>query len=292
MKELVVDFKRITKSFLRPVPSTAGESSKTNIFRRTETEKIYAVNNISFQIKAGESVAFIGPNGSGKSTSIKMMTGILTPDIGNLEVLGLSPQTERVKLTKKIGCVFGQKSNLWFHLPPADSFKLLGKIYDVDNAELEVRQQELIEAFKLSEFVNTPVRKLSLGQRMKCEIVSTLLHKPEIIFLDEPTIGLDVVAKAQIREELCRLNEEEGITIFLTSHDAGDVDQIANRTIVVNRGKLLYDGTTQELKEHYVHTNRVEIISEPSMEEIISEIYADAGDGTVIGKNTEDYKSE
>ena len=220
------------------------------------------------------------------------MTVILTPDIGNMEVLGISQQTERVKLTKKIGCVFGQKSNLWFHLPPADSFKLLGKIYDVDNAELEVRQQELIEAFKLSEFVNTPVRKLSLGQRMKCEIVSTLLHKPEIIFLDEPTIGLDVVAKAQIREELCRLNEEEGITIFLTSHDAGDVDQIANRTIVINRGELLYDGTTQELKEHYVHTNRVEIISEPSMEEIISEIYADAGDGTVIGKNTEDYKSE
>lgn len=282
MSDVVVDFQDVTKSFLRPKAGT-----KKRLFKKAENETIYAVKDVSFKIERGETIAFIGPNGSGKSTSIKMMTGILFPNSGKIEVLGLSPQEQRIKLTKKIGCVFGQKSNLWFHLPPTDSFKLLGKIYDVDSKKLKQRLDHLVESFQLQEIVDTPVRKLSLGQRMKCEIVSTLLHNPEVLFLDEPTIGLDIVAKSQIRDELKRLNEEENITIFLTSHDAGDVEQIANRTIVINHGELLYDGTTQELKDHYVHTNRVEVISEPSMEEIISEIYHDARGGIVIGNEDE-----
>lgn len=282
MSDVVVDFNNVTKSFLRPKAKDRVTGIKS-LFSKVDNETIYAVKNVDFKIRRGETIAFIGPNGSGKSTSIKMMTGILFPNEGSIKVLGLSPQEQRVKLTKRIGCVFGQKSNLWFHLPPSDSFRLLGKIYDLDSRALKERLNQLVESFQLKDIVNTPVRKLSLGQRMKCEIVSTLLHKPEVIFLDEPTIGLDIVAKTQIRDELKRLNEEENITIFLTSHDAGDVEQIANRTIVINHGELLYDGSTQELKDHYVHTNRVEVVSEPSMEEIISEIYHDARGGVVIG---------
>lgn len=288
MSDLVVDFHRVTKSFMRPKAGGEKQSKFKRVFSKAENEKIFAVKDVSFQIERGETIAFIGPNGSGKSTSIKMMTGILFPDEGEIKILGLSPQEQRVKLTKKIGCVFGQKSNLWFHLPPSDSFKLLGKIYDLDSKALTQRLNQLVDSFHLKDIVNTPVRKLSLGQRMKCEIVSTLLHNPEVLFLDEPTIGLDIVAKSQIRDELKRLNEEENITIFLTSHDAGDVDQIANRTIVINHGELLYDGSTRELKNHYVHTNRVEVISEPSMEEIISEIYRDARGGIVIGSKVID----
>lgn len=282
MSDVVVDFHDVTKSFLRPKVKDRATGIRS-LFSKVENETVYAVKNVDFKIARGETIAFIGPNGSGKSTSIKMMTGILFPNEGSIKVLGLSPQEQRVKLTKRIGCVFGQKSNLWFHLPPSDSFKLLGKIYDLDSRALKERLDQLVESFQLKDIVNTPVRKLSLGQRMKCEIVSTLLHKPEVIFLDEPTIGLDIVAKTQIRDELKRLNEDENITIFLTSHDAGDVEQIANRTIVINHGELLYDGSTQELKDHYVHTNRVEVVSEPSMEEIISEIYRDARGGIVIG---------
>ena len=271
---------------MRPIRTDERKSLFKKIFSKENSETVYAVKDVSFQIEKGETIAFIGPNGSGKSTTIKMMTGILFPNQGSIKVLGLSPQEQRIELTRRIGCVFGQKSNLWFHLPPFDSFKLLGKIYDLDTKKLNERLDELVSAFNLNELIYTPVRKLSLGQRMKCEIVSTLLHKPEVIFLDEPTIGLDIVAKTQIRDELIRLNKKENITVFLTSHDAGDVDQIANRTIVINHGELLYDGSTKELKDHYVHTNRVEVISEPSMEEIISEIYHDAGKGIVIGSES------
>ena len=286
MKDLAVDFCDVSKYFLRPIRTDERKSLFKKIFSKENSETVYAVKDVSFQIEKGETIAFIGPNGSGKSTTIKMMTGILFPNQGSIKVLGLSPQEQRIELTRRIGCVFGQKSNLWFHLPPFDSFKLLGKIYDLDTKKLNERLDELVSAFNLNELIYTPVRKLSLGQRMKCEIVSTLLHKPEVIFLDEPTIGLDIVAKTQIRDELIRLNKKENITVFLTSHDAGDVDQIANRTIVINHGELLYDGSTKELKDHYVHTNRVEVISEPSMEEIISEIYHDAGKGIVIGSES------
>ena len=236
MKDLAVDFCDVSKYFLRPIRTDERKSLFKKIFSKENSETVYAVKDVSFQIEKGETIAFIGPNGSGKSTTIKMMTGILFPNQGSIKVLGLSPQEQRIELTRRIGCVFGQKSNLWFHLPPFDSFKLLGKIYDLDTKKLNERLDELVSAFNLNELIYTPVRKLSLGQRMKCEIVSTLLHKPEVIFLDEPTIGLDIVAKTQIRDELIRLNKKENITVFLTSHDAGDVDQIANRTIVINHG--------------------------------------------------------
>jgi ABC-2 type transport system ATP-binding protein len=244
-----------------------------------------AVNQLSFSIEQGESVSLIGPNGSGKSTTIKMMTGILYPSSGSISVLGLDPTKSRRDVTQKIGCVFGQKSNLWFHLPARDSFQLLKRIYGISDNDFHARLAELITAFEIENVIDLPVRQLSLGQRMRCEIVSCLLHRPEILFLDEPTIGLDVLAKGQIRNELMRLNKEDGATIFLTSHDAGDIDVVSRRTIVINEGEKLFDGSTEELKAHYVHQKKVEVSSEPSMEEIIAAIYRDAYDSRKIGRN-------
>lgn len=278
-KAIVLD--NVTRCFSRR--NVDASKPLKNFLRASRNEVVKAVDSVSFSIEPGETAAFLGPNGSGKSTTIKIMTGILFPDSGKVEVLGLSPQNDRVKLTKKIGCVFGQKSNLWFHLPAQDSFRLLGKIYGLESSRWSERTDELVKAFGLEKVLAVPVREMSLGQRMKCEIVASLLHRPEIVFLDEPTIGLDVVSKQQIRTELIRLNKEEGITIFLTSHDAGDVDQITKRAMVINNGRLLYDGSTAILKDHYIHTQRIEIVNEPSMESIIGEIYADLRKGNKVG---------
>jgi ABC-2 type transport system ATP-binding protein len=280
MSEAIVSFEQVTKIYRHAGKKPRGIK---NILASKPQIETVAVNNVSFSINRGDSIAFIGPNGSGKSTTIKILTGILHADAGKVSVLGLDPKKQRVALTQKIGCVFGQKSNLFYHIAARDTFDLLARIYDCDRDRARARAEDLIELFGAQEYVDMPVRKLSLGQRMKCEIIASLVHEPDIIFLDEPTIGLDVIAKQQIRDELIRLNKEDGITIFLTSHDAGDVDQIAERTMVINHGHLLFDGTTQELKDHYVHEERVEVVAEPSMEDIITEIYRDARDGIVVG---------
>ncbi len=283
MSDVVVDVKNVNKTYFQPVEQTQSASIAKRLFKKRPVKEIVAVRDITFSVNRGDSVAFIGPNGAGKSTTIKMLTGILHPDDGEIRVLGLDPAKQRVALTQRIGCVFGQKSNLFYHIAARDAFSLLARIYDCDASQAKKRANDLIDMFSLGEFVDVPVRKLSLGQRMKCEIVASLVHSPDIIFLDEPTVGLDVIAKQQIRDELIRLNKEEGITIFLTSHDAGDVDQITSKTMVINYGSLLYDGTTQELKDHYVHEKRVEVLTEPSMEDIITEIYRDAHGGKTVG---------
>lgn len=177
-------------------------------------------------MERGEALAFIGPNGAGKSTTIKMLTGSLHPTEGAASVLGYSPWAQRQQLAYRIGSVFGQKSQLWLHLPPVDTFNLLARIYELDWSLFQKRSAELVALFELEEIMYTPARKLSLGQRMRGEIAASLLHKPEIIFLDEPTIGLDPVAKAAIRDLIRRANREEGVTVFLTSHDAGDIEQL------------------------------------------------------------------
>ena len=188
---------------------------------------VKAVDNISFSVNEGEIVAFIGPNGAGKSTTIKMLTGILFPSSGIISVLGYNPQHQRLKLAYHIGSVFGQKPQLWYHLPPQDTYNLFSRIYELDQRKFKERLDYLVDAFEIEDLLKTPVRKMSLGQRMRCEIVASLLHRPKIIFLDEPTIGLDVVAKQRIREVIKHLNETEKVTIFLTSHDAGDVEALA-----------------------------------------------------------------
>lgn len=217
-----------------------------------------AVDKISFEVEKGEILAFIGPNGAGKSTTIKMLTGILFPDEGNIKIMGINPQKNRKQLAYKIGTVFGQKEQLWIHLTPYDNFKFFGAIYDIPNSVVEKRIEEYKMIFELDEFMNTPVRGLSLGQRMICEIVASLIHEPEILFLDEPTIGLDPVVKEKIRVFIKRLNKEKKTTIFLTSHDVGDIEKLCKRVIIVNDGKIVLDDSMENLKYHYLNKKIVE----------------------------------
>lgn len=220
-------------------------------------QRITAVKGVSFSIDAGEPVAFIGPNGAGKSTTIKMLTGILHPTGGHARVLGYIPWQERQRLALHIGAVFGQKSQLWFHLPPRDSFDLLAKIYEVPYRDYQERLGLLTDLFELSPLLSIPVRKLSLGQRMRCEIAACLIHQPKLLLLDEPTIGLDVVARTRIRQLIARLNSLQGITIFLTSHDAGDIEKICKRVLVINHGEVILDTPVAELKRRYLKTKVV-----------------------------------
>lgn len=263
--------KNLVKEFQTTV-KRADRSAWRNLFN-PQKEHIKAVDDITFSVDKGESVAFIGPNGAGKSTTIKMLTGILYPTAGEVKVCGLNPQLERRKLAFKIGTLFGQRSQLVPNLPLTDSFELFGAIYELTNAQVIKRQRELIDLFDLTEFADRPVRKLSLGQRMRAEIAVALLHKPEIIFLDEPTIGLDIVAKKSLREVLTRLNREDGVTLFLTSHDAGDIEALCARTIVVNHGQIIVDEQTSDLRTKYftkkhIHAELKNITSKPALSAI------------------------
>ncbi len=248
---------------------------------RPEYREVPAVRGINFAVQRGEMIAFIGPNGAGKSTTIKMMTGILTPTSGQCTVMGLDPSKDRQALSYHIGAVFGQKSQLWFHLPPSDSFSLLGAIYDVDRHELTNRTGELKERFELGEFWKTPVRKLSLGQRIRCEVAASLLHRPELLLLDEPTIGLDVVVKRQIRELIREMNRQHGTTVFLTSHDAGDVEQLCKRAMIIDRGDLVIDKPVKALKQEYFKTKVVSVRFD-------EEVALQLPQGIVLEKRSED----
>lgn len=236
-----------------------GLGASIRALAKPEYRDIEAVHGIDLEVARGELLAFLGPNGAGKSTTIKMLTGILHPTSGNMSVLGLDPIRQRKALSFRIGSVFGQKSQLWFHLPPMDSFRLLGAIYELDKADLDKRISELIELFEIKEFKDTPVRKLSLGQRMRCEFAASILHRPEIIFLDEPTIGLDVVVKQSIRDLILRLNKEEKTTIFLTSHDIGDVEQLCSRAVIINHGRIVMDSSIKELKYGYLNSKMIDV---------------------------------
>jgi ABC-2 type transport system ATP-binding protein len=246
----VIEVQGLRKTFAAKVRAGKGLASA---FRR-ETKVVEAVKDLSFSVEKGEFLAFIGPNGAGKSTTIKMLTGIMRPSAGGACVLGMDPSKKRVQVSRRIGTVFGQKSQLWFHLPASDSFRLLGAVYEIERAELKRRTARLVELFELGELMETPVRKLSLGQRIKCEIAASLLHDPEIVFLDEPTIGLDVVAKQEVRALLTRMNVEAGATVFLTSHDAGDIEKVCKRAIIIHHGSIVLDQSVKDLK--YANLNR------------------------------------
>ena len=220
---------------------------------------INAVDEISFSVEQGEILAFIGPNGAGKSTTIKMLTGILYPTSGEINVMNLDPSKKRKQLAYKIGTVFGQKEQLWTHLTPYDNFKFFGAIYDIPNSLIEERIEELKNTLELGEFINTPVRNLSLGQRIRCEIVAALIHKPDILFLDEPTIGLDPVVKENVRKLIRKMNKEYNTTIFLTSHDVGDIEKLCKRVIIVNNGKIILDDSMNNLKYRYLNKKIVEV---------------------------------
>jgi ABC-2 type transport system ATP-binding protein len=229
------------------------ELRRTFIVRRKrgrltrERHEVRAVDGISFEIGAGEAVGYIGPNGAGKSTTVKMLTGILVPTSGRLRVAGLDPSARRTELARHIGVVFGQRTGLWWDLPLRDSYELLGRIYRVPRRTYATNLERLVELLDLGSLLDQPVRQLSLGQRMRGDIAAALLHDPKIIYLDEPTIGLDVVSKAKLREFLRELNTERGTTILLTTHDLVDIEQVCRRVMVIDHGKLVFDGGFEDL---------------------------------------------
>ena len=237
----------------------AGLRASTRALFKPEYSTVEAVRKLSFQMDAGEVLGFIGPNGAGKSTTIKMLTGILHPTDGEAKVLGYVPWKERQKLAFHIGTVFGQRPQLWYHLPAIDTFTLFGKIYELDDRETQKRIDFLCEAFEIRDLLETPVRKLSLGQRMRCEVAASLLHRPKLILLDEPSIGLDVVAKQHIRDAIRRMNQEEGVGVLLTSHDAGDLEALCKRVIIVNHGQIVYEDKVSNLKRKHLTTKLVEV---------------------------------
>jgi ABC-2 type transport system ATP-binding protein len=243
----VITVEDLSKTFRTRVKAEGLAASFRSLVRPTH-RTVEAVRNVSFTVDPGEVVAFLGPNGAGKSTTIKMLTGILSPTSGNARVLGLDPCRDRTRLAMGIGTVFGQKSQLWFHLPPSDSFRLLGAIYEIPEPELERRKADLVERFEIGAYMDVPVRKLSLGERIRCEIAASLLHAPRVLFLDEPTIGLDVVVKREIRALLAELRTKEGVTIFLTSHDIGDIEKICKRAIIIHHGTVVVDESMKTLK--------------------------------------------
>ncbi|MFA5856765.1 MAG: ATP-binding cassette domain-containing protein [Candidatus Pacearchaeota archaeon] len=264
--EKAIIIKNLNKTFDSKVKKK-GFYNKFKNFLKPEIKKNIAVNNISFDIKPGELVGFVGPNGAGKSTTLKILSGILYPTSGHVSVLNLNPQKDRLKLTYKIGTIFGQKQQLWYHLPPIDSFELFSKIYNIPKNEYEKRLSELVKIFELEPYLNTPVRKLSLGERMRCEFVASLLHKPDVLFLDEPTIGLDIIAKRKMREHIKKLNEIDKTTIILTSHDMDDIEELCPRIIIINKGKILYDGSKEKIKDK-LSLKRIEFVLDKKINNI------------------------
>ncbi len=254
----VFSVSHLSKTF-RVTEKSPGFASALKSLFSPSYRMIKAVDDVSFEVERGELLAFIGPNGAGKSTTIKLITGILYPTSGSVEVLGMDPIRRRKALAYRIGTVFGQKSQLWYHLPPLDSLRLLGDIYDIEPREAARRIESLTEIFEIRPYLRTPVRKLSLGERIRCEIAASLLHKPEVLFLDEPTIGLDVIAKQIIRDLIKRINEEERTTIFLTSHDAGDIEKICRRAIVINHGTVVWDDTIKAMKYSFLRRKVIDL---------------------------------
>lgn len=259
----MIEIKDLSKKFTKKINK---KGIKGFIF--PEKKEYEAVKKINLKVEKGEIVAFVGPNGAGKSTTIKMLTGILHPTSGEIKVAGFNPSKDRKKLAYKIGCMFGQKSSLWMHLPAIDTYKLYGAMYDIEKNELEKRIEEVTKMFGIEEIIHIPVRKLSLGQRMICEIAGIMLHKPEILFLDEPTIGLDIVVKEKVRNAILKINKEENTTIFLTSHDLGDIEKLCERIVIIDKGVIIKDETLENLKKDYLKERFITIIYEDEIENI------------------------
>jgi len=237
----------------------AGLGGSLRSLFRPQYTRVEAVRDLSFEMDSGELLGFIGPNGAGKSTTIKILTGILHPSAGDASVLGFRPWKERQALAYKIGTVFGQRPQLWYHLPAIDTFHLFGKIYEMEDKMVRQRIAFLSEAFKIEDLLETPVRKLSLGQRMRCEVAASLLHKPRLLLLDEPSIGLDVVAKQHIRDAIRTMNQEEGVGVLLTSHDASDLEALCKRVIIINHGQIVYQDKVSNLKRKFLTRKLVEV---------------------------------
>ncbi|NHN31052.1 ABC transporter ATP-binding protein [Paenibacillus agricola] len=252
----LIEVNQVRKVFETTVRRKGRFGTLTSLFR-PEKREVVAVEEISFSIEKGESVAYLGPNGAGKSTTIKMLTGILEPSGGSIHVAGLLPHKNRKQSSYQIGVVFGQRSQLLFDLPVKDSFDLLRYMYSITWERYHHNLREFSEILEVGHLLDRPVRTLSLGQRMRCEILAALLHDPEILFLDEPTIGLDVVAKERIRAFIEKINREKGVTLLLTTHDMNDIERLCHRTMIIDKGKLIYDGSLQYIKDNFATERQI-----------------------------------
>ncbi len=259
-----INVSSISKTF-KVAKRNSGLKSAIKSFFKREYKIINAISNVSFSIEKGEIVGYIGPNGAGKSTTIKILSGILTPSSGKCKVSGMSPWENREEYVKKIGVVFGQRSQLWWDIPASDTFDLLKDVYDINEEEYHKTKEDLIDKLNLKDIINVPVRQLSLGQRMRCEIAASLLHSPEILFLDEPTIGLDAVSKQIVRDFIKKLNKEKKVTVILTTHDMSDIEALAKRIILIGKGKVLYDGSLRKLKNKYDNNKYITVITDDKL---------------------------
>lgn len=271
VEENIIHVKNISKKF-KISKREAGMKNAIKSFFKREYRIINSLEDINFDIKKGEIVGYIGPNGAGKSTTIKIMCGILVPTSGECIIDGYIPWKDRKKYVKNIGVVFGQRSQLWWDVPPIDSFELLKDIYNIPQSEYEEKLKELTESLDLEEIKNIPTRQLSLGQRMRCEIAAALLHNPKILFLDEPTIGLDAVSKLSLRKCIKKINATTNLTIILTTHDMQDIEALTNRIILIGKGKILYDGTLEEIKNKYKDQLQINV-EEMSTDDVIAKLY-------------------
>lgn len=243
----MIELKNISKTFRVARRSAGFREAAKALFKKEYTE-VHALQDVSFTIGEGEMVGYIGPNGAGKSSTIKIMSGVLTPDSGSCIINGRTPWKERTAHVRDIGVVFGQRSQLWWDVPVIDSFELLRDVYRMDPAQYKKNSDQLIEMLHLEEIVKTPARQLSLGQRMRCEIAASLLHDPKILFLDEPTIGLDAVSKIAVRDFIKTINREKKTTVILTTHDMQDIEALTERILLIGKGRILLDGSLEELK--------------------------------------------
>jgi len=260
----IIEVHQLSKRFRIPKKAPGMAGAIKHLFQPSYEDKL-ALNEISFDIEAGESVAYVGPNGAGKSTTIKVLTGIIVPTAGEVRVQGLIPHQQRVQNNKRIGVVFGQRSQLWWDLPVIESLRLLGDIYEVPSEAFERTLTECSDLLELVPLLPKAARHLSLGQRMRCDLAAALLHSPNILYLDEPTIGLDVAVKARIREFVRHINRTRGVTVLLTSHDLADIEFICSRLILIDQGKIIYDGALQAFKHQFESQRVIQMtLSEPT----------------------------
>lgn len=257
----MITMEHVCKSY-KIAKRNAGFGEACKAFFHREYEVIHALDDVSFNIDSGEMVGYIGPNGAGKSSTIKILSGILTPDSGTVLVDGKIPYKNRIEYVREIGVVFGQRSQLWWDVPVIDSFELLKDIYSIPKPKYKQNLEELTELLNLAELLRSPARQLSLGQRMRCEIAASLLHSPKILFLDEPTIGLDAVSKLAVRDFILKQNRIHRTTVILTTHDMQDIEALADRIILIGKGKILMDGTIEDIK-----------VGNDNIDETVAELY-------------------
>ena len=254
----MIKVQNVSKEFKKVIKEPGLKGSVKSLFHK-KTELVKAVDDISFEVSKGEILGFIGPNGAGKSTAIKMLTGILTPTSGEIVINGQVPYKNRKKYVKEIGVVFGQRTQLWWDLPLTETFTVLKEIYQIDERAFKGRMDFLNQVLELEPFITSPVRTLSLGQRMRADIAAAMIHNPKVLFLDEPTIGLDVVVKDNIRRAIAEINKNEKTTIILTTHDLSDIELLCKRIVMIDKGKKVYDGELDSMKEKYGRMREIHI---------------------------------